>query len=206
VTGGRRGFASLLEADARRGRVPGVDPQKPLPFEGGLLVARPELFDPNFRRTVVFLSSHDEEGTLGFILNRPTGQPLSEFVGDQAELAPLADVPVYLGGPVGTGQLLLAVLEWGAEGRLLLRHNLPVSELVALSGSPAVSVRAFVGHSGWSAGQLDGEMAQGSWLLVKPSRWLIEPPACHGAWHRILRGQGPWFRLMSGMPDHPEWN
>jgi putative transcriptional regulator len=173
---------------------------------GNLLVARPELFDPNFRRTVVYVASHDADGTLGFVMNRPTGQRLAEFVSDRPELEGLGDVPVYVGGPVGMGQLLVAAIEWHAKRKLVFRHNLPPEEIAGLRRETAVSVRAFIGHSGWADGQLDAELREGSWLTVPPEPWLLDPGCMVGAWSRVLRGQGPWYRLMSEMPEDPSRN
>ena len=70
---------------------------------GSLLVAHPSLRDPNFRRTIVFVSQHSpEDGAMGFVLNRPIDTEVNE----------LADVPVYYGGPVDVGQMLLTSLQW----------------------------------------------------------------------------------------------
>src|SRR5206468_12864073 len=84
----------------------------PRNLTGSLLVAHPSLHDPNFRRTVLFISAHDpNDGALGVILNRPLDKHVSDLVNDDAPAA-LSDVPVYLGGPAGKDQLMFAVLEW----------------------------------------------------------------------------------------------
>src|SRR5207249_4581616 len=81
-------------------------------FAGSLLVAHPNLVDPNFRRTVLFVSEHEaNEGALGVIINRPIERPLAELVTGTPP-ADLADVPVFLGGPVGKNQLMFAAFEW----------------------------------------------------------------------------------------------
>jgi putative transcriptional regulator len=70
------------------------------------------MLDPNFRRTVLFISSHTaSEGALGVILNRPLDKHVAELVNDPPPEA-LADVPVFLGGPVGTNQLMFAAFDW----------------------------------------------------------------------------------------------
>lgn len=170
------------------------------------MVARPELLDPNFRRSVVYAASNDADGTLGFVLNRPTGQTLSDFISGRPELDELGSVPVYVGGPVAMDQLLLATFEWKSGCGLVFRHNLKPHEIGELWRSEKGTVRAFVGHSGWAAGQVDNELREGSWLVLPPEPWLVDTDACADAWRRLLRGQGPWYRLMAEMPEDPSRN
>src|SRR5205085_9015696 len=95
----------------------------PRNLTGSLLVAHPSLLDPNFRRAVLFISAHDpQDGALGIILNRPLDKHVGDLVTEEAP-AGLADVPVYLGGPVGKDQLMFAVLEWEQGESLKLNHN-----------------------------------------------------------------------------------
>src|SRR4051794_14799070 len=83
----------------------------PQSLAGSFLVAHPNMQDPNFRRTVLFISSHDpEEGAFGVILNRPLDKHVSELVSEP--INGLEDVPVYIGGPVGRAQLMFAAFEW----------------------------------------------------------------------------------------------
>src|SRR5438552_14273082 len=79
---------------------------------GSLLVAHPNMLDPNFRRTVLFISAHDaEDGAVGVILNRPLDKQVADLVNEDPP-ASLADIPVFLGGPVGRNQLMFAAFEW----------------------------------------------------------------------------------------------
>src|SRR2546428_11701336 len=95
---------------------------------GSLLVAHPNMLDPNFRRTVLFISAHDpNEGALGVILNRPLDKQVSELVKD-APPSGLADVPVFLGGPVGRDKLMFAVFEWAKGAGLKLNHDVGLEE------------------------------------------------------------------------------
>ena len=98
-------------------------------FAGSLLVAHPNMVDPNFRRTVLFVSEHEpNEGALGVIINRPLDRPVAELVSDTPP-AGLADVPVFLGGPVGKNQLMFAAFEWQKGGAgLKLNHNVAFDE------------------------------------------------------------------------------
>ena len=90
---------------------------------GSLLVAHPNMLDPNFRRTVLFISEHDpNEGALGVIINRPLDRQVADLV-TETPPAGLADVPVFLGGPVGKSQLMFAAFEWKKGDGLKLSHN-----------------------------------------------------------------------------------
>src|SRR3954453_1821432 len=102
--------------------------QMPQMLAGSLLVAHPNMLDPNFRRTVLFISAHDpEDGALGVILNRPLDKHVSDLVNDETPEA-LAEVPVYLGGPVGRNQLMFAAFEWQNENALSVNHNVNIEE------------------------------------------------------------------------------
>src|SRR5262249_46209760 len=93
-------------------------------FAGSFLVAHPNISDPNFRRTVLFISDHEpDEGALGVIINRPLDRPVAELVSDAPPVG-LADVPVFLGGPVGKNQLMFAAFEWQKGSGLKLNHNI----------------------------------------------------------------------------------
>src|SRR6266487_2528987 len=97
-------------------------PEKPRCLAGSLLVAHPNMLDPNFRRTVLFISAHDpEDGALGVIINRPLDKQVADMVTEPPP-AGLADVPVFLGGPVGKNQLMIAAFEWQKGEGLKLNH------------------------------------------------------------------------------------
>src|ERR1700736_1706862 len=121
-------------------------PEKPLSLAGSLLIAHPNMLDPNFRRTVLFISAHDPtDGALGVILNRPLDKQVSDLV-NEVPPAGLADVPVFLGGPVGKNQLMFAAFEWQKGAGLRLNHNVGVDEANELAGHDPASIRAFVGY------------------------------------------------------------
>src|SRR5437763_7129857 len=125
-------------------------------FAGSLLVAHPNMIDPNFRRTVLFVSEHDpKEGALGVIINRPLDRPASELVSDTPP-AGLADVPVFLGGPVWKNQLMFAAFEWQKGAGLKLNHNIALDESSDTGGQKnLLTTCAFVGYAGWGAGQVE---------------------------------------------------
>lgn len=178
---------------------------KPQNLAGSLLVAHPNLLDPNFRRTVLFISAHDpDDGALGVILNRPLDKQVSELTNEEPPPA-LADVPVYLGGPVGRNQLMFASFEWQAGNGLKLNHNVNMDE-AAIIPPNSLSLCAFVGYAGWSAGQLENEMKENAWLLQKPTRAALNPKKLPRLWFEIMRGLGPWFKMLSQAPDDPSLN
>jgi putative transcriptional regulator len=178
----------------------------PLSLAGSLLVAHPNMLDPNFRRAVLFISAHDaEDGALGVILNRPLDKQVADLV-NEAPPKGLADVPVFLGGPVGKNQLMFAAFEWQDEEALRLNHNVGVEEAHQLVDEDPALVRAFVGYAGWSAGQLEAEMKQKAWIVQKPTRSDLAPERLPKLWFDIMSGLGPWFKMLAAAPDDPSLN
>jgi putative transcriptional regulator len=175
-------------------------------FAGSLLVAHPSMLDPNFRRAVLFISAHDpDDGALGVIINRPLDKRVAEVV---TETPPegLADVPVFFGGPVERNQLMFATFEWQKGEGLRLNHALDVGEASARTGADAVSICAFVGYAGWGAGQLEAEMKQKAWIVQEPSRAALKPERLSKLWFEIMRGLGPWYKMLAAAPDDPSLN
>src|SRR6266480_1428646 len=144
-------------------------------FAGSLLVAHPNMADPNFRRTVLFVSEHEpNEGALGVIINRPLDRPVTELVSDTPP-AGLADVPVFLGGPVGKNQLMFAAFEWQKGAGLKLNHDITLEESSDAGGQKnLLTVCAFVGYAGWEAGQLETEVKQKAWLIQEANPSLLK--------------------------------
>ncbi|WP_281259400.1 YqgE/AlgH family protein [Prauserella shujinwangii] len=181
---------------------------------GTLLVAAPTMFDPNFRRTVVFVIDHREEGTLGVVLNRPSEVPVDEVLpswGDHV-VEPQA---VFVGGPVEKKTALcLAALRTGetaasVPGVIAVRG--PVA-LVDLDADPDALVpkvrglRVFAGYAGWDSGQLAGEIDRGDWLIVPalPSDVLATP--ARDLWGQVLRRQGLPTALLATHPGDLQRN
>ena len=171
---------------------------------GSLLVAHPNLLDPNFRRAVLFLSEHDpEEGAMGVIINRPLDRQVADRV---AEPPPgkLAQIPVFLGGPVGKDRLIFAAFEWHKGAGLKLNHNVNLEE--ATDEKKSLAVCAFVGYAGWSAGQLENEMKEKAWLVHKASPGLLRLERLPNLWFDIMRSLGPWYKMLAAAPDDPSRN
>jgi putative transcriptional regulator len=174
---------------------------------GSLLVAHPNMLDPNFRRTVLFISAHDpNDGALGVIINRPLDRQVADLV-TETPPANLGEVPVFLGGPVGKNQLMFAAFEWKKGEGLKLNHGVGLEEASGAVGpkKPA-TICAFVGYAGWGAGQLEAEMKQKAWLLQKPSSSVLKLDCLPRLWFDIMRTLGPWYKMLAAAPDDPSLN
>jgi putative transcriptional regulator len=171
---------------------------------GSLLLAHPAMRDPNFRRTVVLMSAHDAEGAMGVVLNRPLGQRLGEVQGEFA-LGGLAAVPLFSGGPVQVDRLLLVVWQTRSDG-FRLHFGIEPERAEQWLAEPGSHVRAFLGYSGWSAGQLEGELGQSTWVVVQPPADLFAQPGDLGLWRSVLGREGDEWRLLAGEPDDPANN
>lgn len=184
-------------------RHPAEEPQN---LTGQLLVAHPSMLDPNFRRSVLFISSHRaDEGAIGVIINRPLDKHVSELLVEPTSGA-LAEVPVFLGGPVGTNQLMFATFDWEGLDSLSLNQNVAFEEANKLAEDDRNAIRAFVGYAGWTAGQLENELRQNAWVLQKPSREALSPDRLPKLWFEIMRSLGPWFKMLAAAPDDPSLN
>jgi putative transcriptional regulator len=176
-------------------------------FAGSLLVAHPNMVDPNFRRTVLFVSEHDpSEGALGVIINRPLDRQVADLVSDTPP-AGLAEVPVFLGGPVGKNELMFAAFEWQKDKGLKLNHNIPFQAASGAAGEKnLVTICAFVGYAGWGAGQLESELKQKAWLLQKANPSVLALDRLPNLWFDIMRTLGPWYKMLAAAPDDPSLN
>lgn len=172
-------------------------------LRGQLLVAAPILHDPNFHRTVVLVAEHDEEGAMGLVLNRPTDTSVGAAL---PELAPIAgeEQLVFLGGPVALESVLaLAELDDPDDASELLFGAVG---FVQEANVTVLRGRVFVGYAGWSAGQLEAELEEESWLVLPavPDDAFSDDP--DGLWSAVLRRQGGPYALLSLMPPDPSLN
>jgi len=179
---------------------------------GHLLVATPGLRDPNFERTVVLLVAHEEGGALGVVLNRATEVPVGEVLGGWGGLASEPAV-VFEGGPVQPeAAICLARAKSSAvDARGFSRVDGAIGT-VDLSADPdafrdaLAEVRVFAGYAGWSPGQLEEEIASGSWFTFKalPSDAFTERP--DDLWPMVLRRQGGMYAAVAIHPSDPTLN
>jgi len=171
---------------------------------GALLLAHPAMRDPNFRHCVVLMSVHNAEGAMGVVLNRAMGKRLGELNGEFA-LGPLASVPLFNGGPVQTSQLLLAAWETRPDG-FRLHFGIEPDKAAQLLTEDGTHVRAFLGYSGWSAGQLENEMKHQTWVVADVPEDLMTHAQDDTLWRMVLGREGAEWRLLAEEPDDPETN
>ncbi len=167
---------------------------------GRLLVATPQLTDPNFSRTVVLIVEHDRDGAFGVVVNRPTDTKVADALGSWADVASTPAV-VFRGGPVGLDQAIGLGMRDGATpgpGWAPLLGGLGCVDLGAGPGAPTFQrLRVFVGSSGWGSGQLEREIEEGSWFVVdaEPEADVFSALPAR-LWAEVLRrqpGRTAWF-------------
>ncbi|HEX6662896.1 MAG TPA: YqgE/AlgH family protein [Gaiellaceae bacterium] len=176
---------------------------------GNLLIASPAILDPNFRRTVVFLTAHTDEGAVGVILNRCSETTVAEAVPQLAPIAPLED-PVFFGGPVNPeGVAVLAEFDDPDDAGIVVLEGVG---FVALDSAleeeppPVQRARVFAGVSGWGPEQLDGELGREDWIIepAGPNDIFTDDP--EGLWSDLLRRKGGQYELVARMPLDPSLN
>ena len=175
-------------------------------FGGRLLVSSPALVDPHFRRTVVLLTHHDEEGAVGLVLSRPSALTIAEAVPDLGPL-PFVDEIVYVGGPVEP-EAVIVLAEYtdpqpadpivGAVGFLSPSPEREPAELRR--------ARVFAGYAGWGGGQLEGELNARDWIVVdaEPDDVFARDPDV--LWRAVVARQGGRYALLASMPFDPNLN
>jgi putative transcriptional regulator len=176
---------------------------------GQLLIAGPALVDPNFWRTVVLVVEHSDEGAFGLVLNRPSETQVGEAV-PEIEALVEPDEPLYIGGPVQpSGVIVLGRFEDPADGVLLAFDDIGVLGAGPIGEEHAPGIRegrAFVGHAGWGAGQLEGELERGDWILEPAQAEDAFSDDPRELWSRVLTRKGGSYALVARMPADPSQN
>lgn len=171
-------------------------------LRGSLLIAGGQLLDPNFRRTVVLVAEHGEEGALGIVLNRPAGiaveeiaPPLTDFVEPGAS--------IFLGGPVQKEAVLVV-----ADYEDLALCPRPILGSVGFADpdpDPGYlrairRARVFSGYAGWGPGQLEAEMKEQAWIAEPALAEDVFSADPERLWASVLRRKGGDYRMLSLMP------
>lgn len=162
-----------------------------------LLVAMPQLADPNFHRTVVQLVHHDEEGAFGLVINRRAGVAAGDLC-DHLEIPWRGDrgAEVGAGGPVQpeTGWVLFGDVAGPVPDSHRVTEGVhfagSLDGLRALGEAPPEQVRLFLGYAGWGGRQLEMELAQGAWLVVPSSAEVVFDGREEEVWGRVLHELG----------------
>lgn len=191
--------------------------------KGALLIAGPGMYDPNFRQSVILLCEHNDRGSMGLVINRPTELVLTDAV-HQLSGAERDDL-IYSGGPVQPDHLLILIRAgWEPPsshhvfGDVYLGTDLPTlqslvsqAELSSSVDPPAQQLsdtvfRGYAGYSGWGAGQLDGELTTQSWIVVPAdSKWIFDADP-RIVWPELMRSLGPKHAKYATMPRDPNLN
>jgi putative transcriptional regulator len=178
---------------------------------GRLLVATPTLSDPNFDRAVILMLTHDDDGALGVIVNRPTDVPVTSILPAWESVVSAPDV-VFQGGPVSLDSALgLVALSAEAEplGVRRVKGTLAVVDLDTPPEvvSPGVAgMRVFAGYAGWSKEQLDDEISEGAWYVVDAEDGDAFTDDAEQLWRDVLRRQSGPLALVADFPSDPSLN
>jgi putative transcriptional regulator len=169
---------------------------------GKLIVATPDLADPNFNRTVVFLIQADEDGALGVVLTRPTPSLVVEHLPDL--VGEVCDPPVvFIGGPV---EPAVAITLESSTHPTVPTALAGVGIVDISSSMPFGSCRVFSGYSGWGPGQLEDEIAEGAWFVVEARPSDVFDSSPESLWSAVLQRQPGRLALFATMPPDPTLN
>ena len=165
----------------------------------GLLLAMPQLADPNFSRAVVLMIEHSAQGSFGLVINHPSPIRASELL-DSLEMSWRGDdaAVVWAGGPVSpsTGWVLHEPMPAAqpGQGTIAITSSILLStspdRLRAIASQPPRNVRLLLGYSGWGPGQLEAEMARGSWLHASADPQLVFDTPAPDMWDRAMKSLG----------------
>ena len=175
------------------------------------LIAMPNMVDPNFDGTVVYVCEHSEKGALGLVINRPTDLTLARLfdkIDLRLEIAPWRDEPVFYGGPVQTERGFVLHTPPGNFSSTLnvgedigLTTSKDVLEAVAEGNGPP-RLLVTLGYSGWGAGQLEHELGQNGWLTVKADPRVIFDTPVRARFSAALRLLGVDSLQLTGQAGH----
>lgn len=163
------------------------------------LIAMPAMDDPNFAQGVTLLCQHDAEGAMGLTINRISDFTLGEVFEQmqiECESKEMADIPVLLGGPVQPDRGFVLhddSREWSSTLRfgdgLAVSTSRDILEAMAKGQGPKNAV-IMLGYAGWTAGQLEAEIAANSWLTVEADQAILFHTAIHERWKAAAKSLG----------------
>lgn len=176
---------------------------------GKILIAQPFMKDSVFARSVVFLCEHNEEGSVGFVLNQPTGMQIGDVVPEMEA----ADLSVAQGGPVELDTLhMLHRIPDGVGGNEVVKGVFwggsfdALQQEVLIGKVKATDIRMFIGYSGWSKGQLVEELKTGSWLIGDVSENLLFETDQEQMWEKAVNSLGREYQYLNNLPVDPQLN
>ncbi len=173
---------------------------------GSLLLAHPSLREKTFKHTVILIASHDGDGAMGVVLNRPLEKTLGEL-STEFGLSALANVPLFSGGPVQPTQVILCV--WRPhpdhEGFQLM-FGIDPQKAEELMNEEGVHMRAFLGYAGWTSGQLEDELRRDTWVVSPLVADLLEDAPDEQLWRDLLGQIDDDWKLLANEPEDPSRN
>ena len=187
-------------------------------LDGQFLIAMPNMGDPRFERTVIYLCAHSREGAMGFVINQTMERPtlpdflrqLSITADDEEDRMPeeLRDLPLCTGGPVEPGRgFVLHSPDYELEStvhiddQISLTATLEILRAIATGRGPE-RILMVLGYSGWASGQLEEEIASNGWLTSPADAELLFDRAHETKYERALRRRGINPSMLSGEAGH----
>lgn len=183
---------------------------KSLAEGGNVLISEPFLSDNYFRRSVVYLTEHSKEGSLGFVLNKSVDVKIADVISD----FPNVDFPISVGGPVSTNTVhylhtrgdeipesvhVKDGIFWGGDFEI-------VKEMIRAERINQNEIRFFLGYAGWSEEQLDGELEMHAWLVGEIPPKMVMEGMGPDFWTEMLSGFEPKYKAWANFPEDPGLN
>ncbi|MGK7395322.1 MAG: YqgE/AlgH family protein [Candidatus Cyclobacteriaceae bacterium M3_2C_046] len=180
------------------------------PKKGDLLISEPFLPDPNFVRTVVLLCEHNEDGSFGFVLNKPSLLKYNDVMDEVSDF----DEILYVGGPVQQDTLHFIHRSGQMEGSIEVGNGIfwggNFEQLQILIGNHQLNrdnFKFFVGYSGWAGGQLEMELKEKTWIIYEnPTAEEVFDYDPNDLWKKVLDNMGGKYKMMSNYPIDPRLN
>jgi putative transcriptional regulator len=187
-----------------------IEPEDKIPERGKILISEPFLPDTFFNRSIVFLTDHTSEGSVGFILNKKLDLKVCDAIDGFEEWKDTLN----MGGPVAPDTLhYLHTLGDQIPKSVLVEKNIywggdinTIKTLIAFNKIKESQIRFFLGYSGWSAGQLEKELNENSWVIARIRSDIVMSNRGNDTWKKILRGLNNKYRIWADFPESPEMN
>jgi len=185
-------------------------PEDKIPEKGKILISEPFLPDTFFNRSIVYLTEHSQQGSVGFILNKKLDLTVSAAIFDFEGW----DEKLNMGGPVAPDTLhYLHNLGEIIPKSVKIEENIfwggdieTIRELIRTRKLEHSQIRFFLGYSGWAAGQLDRELQENSWVIAKVTPDIIMNNRGIDTWKRVLRSLKNKYRIWADFPESPDMN
>jgi len=185
-------------------------PEDKIPGKGKILISEPFLPDTFFNRSIVYLTDHSPKGSVGFILNKKLDLKISAAIEGFEGL----DEYLNMGGPVApdtlhylhnVGEMIPESVHIG--GNIFWGGDIEtIRKLIRDRKIEKSQIRFFLGYSGWSAGQLEHELKEDSWMIAKVNPEIVMNSRGEDTWKRVLRGFSNKYRMWAEFPESPEMN